>query len=249
MNMCYSTLTKNSVLWCTVLIGVALLVMPGTACSAEQKIYLEPKLYSFVKYKGDLSHPSWNPRNRSVFYKPFEFGPLGKMRISLKGKRAFTGENVVSTSYRASVNGLLAEDWKALEKLTVSYQRDFGIRKERWSFALTNIPLVDQSDFEDRKVFLYKLVGVDADCKPISLRQNVSEVTSEHLFPDGKSVVLDEFMIDHVICNMDGLSKPGGVYNMVANYQVPIIEVSLYEEKAPMVKVKKKQPQKGAVVK
>ena len=220
-----------SALWGTALVAALLFASWGTAFAAEQRIYLEPKLYSYVKYRGDLSHPKWNPRNQSTFYKTFEFGPLGKIRITFKNdRRVFAGTDA-GARYRLSVDGMLSKDWKTLERLTVNYQRDMDIRKELWSFTLADIPLTEQTNFEDGKAYLYKLVGVDGNCKPFSLRPHVTAFASEHLFSDGKAVVLDELMIDHSVCNVDGLTRPGGLYNVVANYQVPMIQVSLYEEK------------------
>jgi hypothetical protein len=63
---------NKSVPWCAVLTGVVLLVIWSTACPAEQRTYMEAKLYGFVKYKGDLSHRVWNPKNQPVIYKSFE---------------------------------------------------------------------------------------------------------------------------------------------------------------------------------
>ena len=71
----------------------------------------------------------------------------------------------------------------------------------------------------------------DADCQLIPLNKHVVSFSNEHRFPDGGSVVLDELLLNKLICNLEALSEAGGLYNFMRNYQVPEITVVLRIDK------------------
>ena len=82
----------------------------------------------------------------------------------------------------------------------------------------------------------------DADCQLIPLNKHVVSFSNEHRFPDGGSVVLDELLLNKLICNLEALSEAGGLYNFMRNYQVPEITVVLYIDKDIKSRSRKRPP-------
>lgn len=198
---------------------------------------MELNFASFVKYKGDLSHNTWNPRNTSVVYKFFTIHERDSIPVRIDDEGNFEGgySNKGAYSYSAYVSrrisGKLSHDKKTILNLSADYTFKIDIREEKWSLTLKDIPLHKSNDSSDQKFYEYYIEGSDVNCQLIPLNKHVVSISNEHSFPDGGSVVLDELLLDKQICNLDAIAKPGGFYNLVNNYQVPSIRVVLYIDK------------------
>lgn len=233
---------------------IAFALMFSDMPASAEMYRMELKFLSFVRYKGDLSHKMaprnlGNPRNTSVIYKTFEINERNNIHVRIDDKGNFEGAysvnavNVVTdatVSYK--ISGKLSPDKKTILELSADYTFKVDVREEKWSLTLKDIPLHESSDFSDKKVFKYYIVGVDADCQLIPLNKHVVSFSNEHRFPDGGSVVLDELLLDKLICNLEALSEAGGLYNFMRNYQVPEITVVLRIDKD----IKKPQQKKAS---
>lgn len=208
-------------------------IMASAVTASAETYSMELRFASFVRYKGDLSHTTWNPRNKSVVYKFFATsGQYGiPVRIDDEGNFFGGNSNKGAYSYSAEVSnkisGKLSPDKKTIIELSADYTFKIDIREEKWSLTLKDIPLHKSSDTSDRRVLEYYIEGSDVNCKLIPLNKHVVGISNEHRFPDGGSVVLDELLLDKQICDLDAIAKPGGFYNLANNYQVPSIRVVL----------------------
>lgn len=225
---------------------IAFALMFSDMTASAEMYRMELKFLSFVRYKGDLSHKMAprnlvNPRNTSVMYKSFEINERNNIPVRIDDNGNFEGAYSVN-ALSSSISGKLSPDKKTILELSADYTFKVDVREETWSLTLKDIPLHESSDFSDKKVFKYYIAGVDADCQLIPLNKHVVSFSNEHRFPDGGSVVLDELLLNKLICNLKALSEAGGLYNFMRNYQVPEITVVLYIDKD----IKKPQQKKAS---
>ena len=206
---------------------LAFALMFSDMTASAETYSMELHFASFVRYKGDLSHNTWNPRNKSVVYKFFATGGQYGIPVRIDDNGNFEGHGQLFFGSLSNLSGKLSPDKKTILEISADYTFKIDIREEKWSLTLRDIPLHKSSDSSDRTVFEYYIEGSDVNCQLIPLNKDVVSISNEHRFPGGGSVVLDELLLDKQICNPDAIAKPGGFYNLANNYQVPSIRVVL----------------------
>jgi TonB family protein len=208
-----TTRLARRILW---LMVCAACCVPSLAEQARFKL----RFFSFVRFGGDLAHQTWNPRGQGLVYKVFE---VDGVIVALEESGEFRGmfdRNAVS----GAIKGKLSADRKLVEEVTCDYSFRVDIREEHWAVSLRDLPL--EPSPSDPSLLAAYLEGTDANCRLVPLDQYVAGVSNEHTFPDGGRVVMEELLLSRIRCKIDPVANPGGFYKMVAENQIPAIDVS-----------------------